>query len=196
LPDYYRAVKSVQSSLVSARRPRDYNISAINGASLHFTTGETALLLRLWAAEHYEDSGNLPLARGALADAERIYDESASGISADLQTSLVIGSVVIRHDAASARMWWQKMHSKNPPVEDTNYWLAKTAFHWADNELGAARIAWQTGLDYLAKLPDVGSYNFDRDCYRLMDAILAAPPEPVHNDSSHDRETPLTICDQ
>ena len=83
--DYYRAVKSVQSSLVSMRRPRDYDIASINGASRHLTSGETGLLLRLWVAEHYEDLGEFSEARSAFAEAEQIYEESASDISADLQ---------------------------------------------------------------------------------------------------------------
>lgn len=176
LPDYYRAVKSVQSTLVSPRRPLDYNILSINSAYRHFNTGEAGLLLQVWAAEHYHDLGESSEARNALAEAERVYQESASDISADVQTSLVIYSVIIRHDPLAARAWWQKMQTKKPASRNSNYWLAKCAFHWAENDIDSARAAWNSGSAWLAGMPDVGVYNFDRDCYERMKSILEHPP--------------------
>jgi hypothetical protein len=40
------------------------------------------------------------------------------------------------------------------------------------NNLPAAREAWNTGHAYCEKLPDFGTYNYDRDRYRRIREIL------------------------
>jgi hypothetical protein len=175
VPDYYRAVQSVQSTLISQRRPRDYNIDSINSASRHFTSGEAGLLLRLWAAEYYDDVGESSKACNSLAAAEHICQDAPSDISSDLQTSLVIYSAIMRHDPKAAGAWWQKMQTKKPARQNSNYWLAKCAFHWAENDLDSACAAWESGSAWLTGMPNVGVYNYDRDCYARMKEILNSP---------------------
>jgi hypothetical protein len=176
LYDYQRAVRTAQASSVSRVRPRDYDIAAIDRASLHFTTGEIGLLLQLWASEHYLDLGEVPEARGAFAKAEQIYNESAAEIQAGLHSCLVIGAAITRCDAAATRDWWQKMQNKKVENQDVNYWLAKCAFLWSVDDLGAAREAWSAGMQKLGTLPDVGGCNYDRDCYARMKEILDKGP--------------------
>jgi hypothetical protein len=139
--DYQRAVKSVTSTLVSPRRPRDYDIATILRASEYFGRGQQALTLRLWAMSHYKDIGADAMAATAFADAERIYQESASDISANLHSVFVINAVLLRRDAIAARAWWQRMQAKKIEKFNNDYWLAKCAFHWTKNDLAAARGA-------------------------------------------------------
>jgi hypothetical protein len=177
LYDYQRATRAALAGSVSPIRPRDYDMAAIDRASLHFTTGEVGVLLRLWASEHYQDVGQLQLARAAFAQAEDVYKESAPDIGAGLHSCLVIGAVMTRRDPTASRDLWQKMQTKKIESKDVNYWLAKCAFHWSANDPIQARDAWNAGANKLAELPDVGSYNYDRDCYARMKEILDRPAE-------------------
>lgn len=170
--DLHRAMRTVTCTLVSPRRPRDIDIDAVNRASAQITAGESALLLRLWALDYYIDTGEPANASAVLAEAERIYAESAAGIPAQLHTPFVINSVLLRRDAAAAREWWQQMENKKPDRYNGDYWLAKTAFRWAEGDISAARAAFHTGKDYVAKLPSTGIYDFDRDRYDQMESIL------------------------
>jgi len=201
--DYQRAVKTVLSTVVSPRRPKDYDIGAIQRASAHFTSGQTALLLRLWAKTYYVDTGDLRGASSELAEAERIYHESASDIPAELLSIFVINSVVLRHDAAAAHEWWERLEAKKPRRFNADYWLATCAHCWANNDSSGAREAWATGSDYLNNLPLTGTYNFDRSLYGRMKELLdeSAPANvPIfarfNSDSPRASEiVPLPIAD-
>jgi Peptidase family M50 len=177
LADYYRAVKTVQSTLVSPRRPCDYDIAAIQRASGYFIEGEQALLLRLFATEYHFDRGDYPASSAALADADRIYHESATNIAAELHTSFIIKGAIVRHDVAFVCQWWERMNALKKDRRNQDYWLAKCGFHWAEGNADAAREAWATGQAYLQKLPNAGTYNFDRDCYLRMKELLESAPD-------------------
>lgn len=170
--DFRRAHRAVVSTLVSPRRPRDYNIEAIHRASAHLNSGKPALLLRLWAMAYYIDTGAINDAVSALAQAEQIYGESASDIPARLHTVFVINSILLRRDSAAARQWWQRMQDKEPERLNGDYWLAKCAFHWAEGDITAAQESFRNGKAHVDKLPATGAYNFDRDDYRRMEAIF------------------------
>ncbi len=174
--DYHRAISTVTATLVSQNRPRDYDIAALQRASIHFAAGRQALLLRLFAASCYFDRGSYPEASAALADAARIYNESASDVPAELHTAFIIKGVLLNRDAADARLWWDRMEAKKRERLNADYWLAKTALHWAENDSNAARDAFNTGNTLVQKLPDVGTYNYDRDCYSRMKYLLDGPP--------------------
>lgn len=174
--DYHRVLKTVTCTLVSARRPRDYDIEAIQRASTHFTAGHQALLLRLFATSYYFEHDSPAEASAALAEAERIYRESASDAPTDLHTSFLIKGAILGRSPAWLREWWHSMEQKKPTNLNQDYWLAKAVFHWADNNAAAAREAYNTGAAYLAKLPDAGTYNYDRDCYARIEGLLDKPP--------------------
>ena len=177
LYDYQCAARAAQAGSVSPIRPRDYDIAAIERASRHFTSGEVGLILRLWASEHYQDLGEFPQARAAFIQAKQVYNDSASDIGASLHSCLVINAVLTCCDPAATGDLWQKMQSKKVQKPDVNYWLAKCAFHWSENDLASAREAWNMGIEKLAKLPNVGGYNYDRDCYARMEKTLSGFPE-------------------
>ncbi|MBS1804273.1 MAG: M50 family metallopeptidase [Acidobacteria bacterium] len=175
--DYHRVVKTVSCTLVSQRRPRDYDIQAIRRASVHFTAGREALLLRLFASSYYYDRHLIDEACKSLCDAERIFHESASDAPPELHTSFVIKGFFVGTDPAYVRYWWNSMQSKKLTNLDQDYLLAKCIFHWIEGDIPAARDTWNVGHAYLEKLPDAGTYNYDRDFYAHMKQILDATPE-------------------
>ena len=187
--DYRRAAATVTSTLVSPRRPRDFDIAAIDRASARMNTGQHALLLRFWAMHYYEDVGAIADASAALAEAERIYAESASDIPARLHTPFVIGCALLRRDAAGVRYWWERMQSKKPDRQNGDHWLARCACHWAEGDIAAARESFERGKDYVSKLPKTGIYNFDRDLYCQMEALFNEAPLVMPGSAGLDSKT-------
>ena len=181
--DFTRVVQCVSSTLVSPRRPRDYDVAAIERASAYFKTGKQALLLRVWKCSCLLDRGDWASSSEALAEAERIYRESATDIPADLHTGFIIKGMALGRDRAYLREWWNSMEAKKPKTFDQDYWLAKSAFHWAENNISAAREAWKIGYAYLEKLPDAGTYNYDRDRYARVKEILDDPSSAIAVDN-------------
>jgi Zn-dependent protease len=184
LSDYQRAARIAQSGSVSRTRPGDFDIAAINRASAHFTTGEVGLLLRLWATEYYLDRGDLLQARMAFAQAEEVYENSASGIRAALVSCLVVNAALIRHDAEATRRLWLAMQMKHIESMDTNYLLAECAFHWSENRFDLARETWKAGMQKLAGLPDVGGCNYDRDCFARLKEIIESSQASANFESA------------
>ena len=172
LYDYQCAARIAGAGSVSPIRPKDFDIAAIDRASMHFTTGEIGLLLRLWATEYYLDRGDLPNATIAFTQAEEVFRTSPSDVRPSLHACLVVNAALTRRDAEAVRSHWLTVQTKKIDVLDTNYWQAKCAFHWSENRFDLAREAWNAGRDYMAKLPDVGANNYDRDCHaRLLEMI-------------------------
>lgn len=192
--DYHRVVKTVSCTLVSQRRPRDYDIQAIRRASIHFTAGREALLLRLFASSYYFDRGHMIETSESLSEAEQIYNQFASDVPPDLHTSFIIKGIFIGRDQAYLRSWWNSMQAKKPKNLDQDYWLAKSIFHWAEGDIATAREVWNAGQAYVSKLPNVGTYNYDRDCYARMGEILRAQARAnsmMNPDTSQAQSLPL-----
>jgi hypothetical protein len=196
MADYHRVVRDVSSTIVTARRPADYDISTIQRASAAITAGHRGLMLRLFAASCYFDRGLYAESSSALAEAERTYHESAFDISAELHTSFVIKVVLLRHDAVSARQWWDRMEAKKPESFNQDYWLAKSALCWAENQGQIAREAWAIGSAYLEKLPNVGTYNYDRDCYIRMKKLLDGSPDAHSVTVTDERRTERLLASE
>ncbi|MGD0737012.1 MAG: M50 family metallopeptidase [Terracidiphilus sp.] len=174
--DLHRALAVVQSSLVTPLRPRNFDIDAIRRASASFTHGRQALLLRLLASYYFLDSENNDKAIEALSEAEAIYHESASDIPAELHFDFVFDSAYLRHDAASARQWWDRMEAKKPTHLGVDYWLARSALLWIENHNEEAREAWNKTNALAQKLPTAGTYQFDRYRVGLLEAALNTSP--------------------
>jgi hypothetical protein len=175
--DLHRTFSIATSTLVTQLRPKDFDIDAIQRAELSFTQGNQALLLRLFAASYFTDRGMISQARDAVADAERIYQESASNISAELHTDFVFSSAYLRRDAAKARLWWERMEAKKPTHLGVDYWLAWSALCWIEDRQDEAREAWGKADSLARKLPAAGAYEFDRyRCGLLHDCIEKMEP--------------------
>ena len=130
LADLYRIFNLVGATLVTPLRPRDYDIDAIQRAEISFTQGMQAFLLRLFASSYFLDHRMFPQAADAVADAERIQQESALDIPAELCLSLVYRVAFLRRDAAGARKWWERMEAKKLSHFGVDYWLAQSALFW------------------------------------------------------------------
>lgn len=173
--DFHTVISMAGSSVVSPLRPRDYDIAIIERAIAGIKQGTEGLLLRLLAHQCYLDRSQLNDAESTLKEAARVYEESASGVRAELLTVFVFGYACISRDAAEARKWWQRMETKKPARFNVDYWRAKSALCWIDGNLNDANEAWQKAADAAQKLPHAGAYEFDRDlCGILLYEIEAS----------------------
>ena len=196
----HRIFSTVLSSTVTPLRPRDYDIQAIQSAASHFTHGREALMLRLFATSHYLDQNQIPEARASFAEAVSIVQDSNINIPPDLLTTFVFNAVYLDRDAVSARRFWDIFESKNPTHRGVDYWLSRSALHFIENQPLEAREAWNTGAPLARKLPIAGSYEFDRDRYRLMRVLLnsaeANEPDPSPSSSKLFRMPPRDLMAQ
>jgi hypothetical protein len=170
--EYQRTLSLVRSTLVTPLRPRDFDIEAIQRASVGIAHGPRVLHLRLLASYYYLDRGYVPEAIQELTLAEAIYEESASEIPAEWHTDFVYGKAFLQRDAAGARLWWDRMEAKNPTRFPGDYWLARSALLWSENHLEEAEEAWQKGYALAQQLPKAGIHEFDRDRYALLRKAL------------------------
>ncbi|WP_162601600.1 M50 family metallopeptidase [Occallatibacter savannae] len=172
LYDYQRCARIAGGGYLSAIRPKDFDIAALDRASAHFTTGEIALLLRLWATEFHLDRGEFQQASIAFSHAEEVFKKSASDARPGLHACMVVNAALTRRDAEAARSYWQSVQAKQLDSQDTNYWQAKCAYHWSERRFDLARQAWKPGADHLSTLPNTGSTSYDRSCHaRLLELI-------------------------
>jgi hypothetical protein len=166
--DYHTAIAMAGSSVVSPLRPKGYDIAVIQRAVAGIRQGTEGLLLRLLAYQCYLDRNQLNDAEWALREAARVYEESASGVQAELLTVFVFGYACILRDAAEAHKWWGRMESKKPARFNVDYWRAKSALCWIEGNLDEANEAWAKAADAAMKLPHAGAYEFDRDLCGLL----------------------------
>ncbi|QNI30330.1 M50 family metallopeptidase [Alloacidobacterium dinghuense] len=176
--DYHRAMSIVGSTLVTPLRPKDYDIDAIQRAAAGITHGLQGLLLRLYACSYYLDCGRFAEASQALAEAEAVYQESASDIPAELHAAFVFRVAFLRRDAAGARVWWERMEAKRPTRLNVDYWLARSALCWVENHLIEAHEAWGKCYSLARLLPHTGAYEFERHCIELL-------RRPLYDSSAH-----------
>jgi len=166
--DLHRAFATAAATMVTPLRPRDYDIDAIERAGSSILVGQAALHLRLLAASYYLDWGRISDAKQALADAETVYQESASDISPELCTPFIFGKAYLDHDPAGTRLWWERMMAKKPVHLNADYWFARSAYLWSERRLGEAREAWEKGNALAQQLPHTGAYESDRDHFALL----------------------------
>lgn len=175
LDDYHRTQASIASTLITARRPRDLDIAAIERAASLFPQEFRGLWLRLCVCEIYEDSSRFPEASAALAAAESIYNNFSIDLPAQLHTVFVIGHAYLNRDAVAARLWWDRMEVKKEARSNVDYWLAKTALNWIEGSLKDAEGAWQEANVAAQSLPRFGAYEFDRLRCALLRQVLDDP---------------------
>ena len=175
--DYHHAMGIVGATTVTALRPRDYDIGAMERAAEVITQGPRALHLRLLMSAHYRDCGRMKEAGQALNDAADVYEDSASGIPAELHTAFVIGKAMVQRDADGAREWWERMKAKKANHLNADYWLARAALLSIEGHKGEAREAWAKGNALAQKLPNAGAYEVDREKFAMLGRDLDAQPE-------------------
>jgi hypothetical protein len=174
--DLHRVFSIAGSSAVTPLRPRDFDIQAIQRTARSFTSGRQGLTLRLFASYYFLDRDMIPETCGALAEAESVYLESASDISAELHTDFVFGNALLRRDAAKALQWWERMEGKKPTHFGVDYWLAQSALRWIESRPLEAYEAWNKGNILAQQLPAAGIYEFDRYRCSLLRQVLDEAP--------------------
>jgi len=163
---------TLSSTLVTARRPRDMDVAALLRTAERYAHEQRGVHLNLWAAESLEDAGRVPEACAAMAAAEAIYDSCGVELSAPLHTVFVLNHACNHHDAAAARLWWERMKTKKIEHQNSGYWLARTALLWVEGRLAEAEEAWQKANAKVKKLPEFGGYALDRArCAQLRQAL-------------------------
>jgi hypothetical protein len=176
--DYHRAVLQSSSSLVTALRPRDFDVTLIERAAAAIAIGREGLQLQLMRHYYDLDRGEIDEAAKALQEASTIYDKSASDICPEPHTDLIFGAAMVLHDAVAAREWWERMEAKKPTRFNVDYWRAKSALAWIEGDLNGANEAWKKSNLEAQKLPHAGAYDFDRYlCALLRNAIDASVPQ-------------------
>ena len=172
--DYHHAMGIVGATTVTALRPRDYDIAAMERAAAVITQGQRALLLRLLISSYYTDCGQMKEAGLALNAAEDVFHDSAGDIPVELYTAFVTGKALVLHDAEGAREWWDRMEAKKATKLNADYWLARAAFLWIEGGRDEALAAWEKGNALVQLLPQAGAYEMDRDKYAQLRRELDA----------------------
>jgi Zn-dependent protease len=182
MAEYHRLILRGQSTMVTALRPRDMDIDALQRvAATQFPQELRGLHLQLCAMQSHEDCGRLPEARVVLASADAIYRDFTIDMSAPLHTVFVTSHAWYNRDAAAARLWWDRMIekrklAKKPDDPDADYWLARTALLWIEGRRDDAEEAWQKAAAEVAQLPRFGAYDFMRDqCANLRRELDLSP---------------------
>lgn len=163
--DVHRAFLAVGSSLVTPLRPRDFDAPTLQRAAEFLSGGRKAFLLWMFSFTHFLDCGQIPEALQALAEAEKVFEQSASDVPGELLAYFVYASAFLKPDAARARHWWDVMEAKNPRRDSTDFCLARTSILWVENQPEEALKAWQEGNDRAQKFPKAGAYDFDRSLF-------------------------------
>lgn len=171
----HRAFGAVSSSLVTPLRARDFDAQVLRRAAEVVPGGHRGFLLRMYSFMHYLDCGQIPEALQALAEAEKVYEESASDLPGELLAYFVYANAFLKPDAARARYWWDLMEAKKARQDCTEYWLARTAILWVENRREEALKAWEHGNALAQKLPEFGAYEFDRSRFLELRKQLDSP---------------------
>jgi len=177
--DLHRAFAVAGSSLVTAVRPRDYDIEAILRAAATINEGFQGLVLRLLASDYYLDHGRIHESAVCLNEAGLIYNQSSPAVPADLLTVFVFGAAYLCRNSASAREWWTDMEAKKPTRFNTDYWRAASALHWMEGDLKEANECWAKAQSQAQDLPKFGAYDFERDRCSLLKKAMDEASVPA-----------------
>ena len=176
--DVHLALSMGSCTLASPMRPRDCDIQILLRAAAFLTTGIEALLLRVQAQTYFHDCGMVAEAVISLEEAEAVYAESVDDLRADLHKSFVFANAFLKRDAAHARQWWQRMEAKGSATLDAEYWFSLSALRWIEGATDEADSAWRKSSELMAALPNVGAYEYERDCLeQLRVAIAVSAPQ-------------------
>jgi hypothetical protein len=93
-----------------------------------------------------------------------------------MHSVFVFGNAYVRHDAAAAREWWERMQAMKPTHRNAAYWRANCALHWIEGDLKRANVAWQNSNALAHQLPQAGAYEFERHCCSLLRRALDEAP--------------------
>jgi hypothetical protein len=179
------AFAMVSTSMVSAVRPRDFDVTAIHRAADVVPTGERGLLLRLFACLHYLDTDQIPEALASMEEAEALYEGSRFEKPQDICAEFAFMNALYKRDLATAEAWWKRIEALKKIDTDADYWRARTALLWLRGDREQALGAWEQGHALAQKLPAAGAYDCTRALYAKLRAALDEPvattPPPLES---------------
>jgi hypothetical protein len=171
-----QAFSMVASTLVTTRRPRDYDIEVLRAAGNFLTKGDRAMLLRLFTCLHYLDLGRIPEAMESLEQAEKLYDNVALQGGAGICAEFVFISAVFKRDRAAAELWWKRLQAQRRIDQDAEYWQARAGLLWIQGQTEEARQACERGYALALELPSAGAYEYTRSGFDVLRNALNEPP--------------------
>jgi len=170
--DFHAVVALAGASLVTSVRPRDYDIDAIHRAAAAISQGTQGLFLQLLVHSYFLDRGELEKAGEELAQAAKVYSDSAGDAPVEFATSFVFGSAYIWRSADVARQWWAHVEAKKPRL-NSDYWLTRSALQWVEGDLSIARESLEKAVALANSLPNAGAYEFERYRCSLLRTVLS-----------------------
>lgn len=182
--DLYRALASASSTLVTERRPRDFDLAAIERVSPLIQEDFLRLHLRMLAANCLEDRGEVAEACASLAAADALFCHTQPKLTTEYHTVFVFNHAWLTRDAVAARSWWQRMEAqaageKKPQRLTMGYWQAKAALAWVEGRGGDALTALDQSDAAAQTLPRTGIYEAMRESNAKLRRELNAC-EPPH----------------
>jgi len=172
-----QAFSMVASSLVTSRRPRDYDIDVLHAAGNFLARGDRGMLLRLYSCTHYLDTGQVPEAVASLQEAETLYEGGALQSPAGICALFVFLNAIFKRDVAAAELWWQRLQAHRDIDYDAEYWQARASILWLQGQTDEARAACESGYALALELPAAGAYDYTRSGFdALRDALNEPPP--------------------
>ncbi|MGA3185586.1 MAG: hypothetical protein ABSF22_00620 [Bryobacteraceae bacterium] len=166
------AFAMISTSAATQARPREFDIDVIEDAAAIVSEGERGLLLRLAAAEHYLDAGQVSAALVSMRAAERLYDECTFDHPENLCAGFAFVNAFYKRDLATAELWWDRIESIRSVEIGADYWRAWTALLWLKGEKEEAREALHYGTDLAMRLPASGMHDFMRSCFENLREAL------------------------
>ncbi|HTV81925.1 MAG TPA: M50 family metallopeptidase [Acidobacteriaceae bacterium] len=172
------AFRVAMATTVTPLRPRDYDLETLHRImASRIVTGLQQFFLCLLAHSCCVDRGLTQQSRLEMKEAEKVYDLGEAEIPGGLLLSFVVDEALFAHDAARARLWWDRMEAKKPRRITADYWMAKSALSWAERNRAEASACWEKADAFLRTMPRTGTYAFDRD--RLAELKNAIATEPA-----------------
>ncbi len=172
-----QAFSMVASTLVTARRPRDYDLDVFRAAGNFLTQGDRAMLLRLFACIHHLDSGRIPEALESLEEAEKLYENATLQSGAGICAEFVFINSVYKRDRTAAELWWQRLQAHRRIDRDAEYWQAHAGLLWLQGQHEQARQAYERGYALALELPAAGAYDYTRSRFDALDSALNEAPD-------------------
>jgi len=169
---YHRLLGLISSTNVTANRPRDYDIETVELAAGTIARGVDELNMHLCAYAFYLDKGQLEEARGALAKAEALCQDSSIELPEDRYAEFVFAIAFLRRDAATARRWWDRMIARDSFEFDGRHWNSRCALLLSENRLQEALEVWKKADAWSRTLPKVGAWEAQRHAVQLLGRAL------------------------
>ena len=167
-------MKMVGTTLITDTRPRDLDAGALaNGFRAGMGSPEegTLQMIQLICAV---DRGELGLARQCLESSLRRIPapEKASGACSAAEMAFYMA--YLDGNADRAGEWLRgaeqlAVSKKTPLAQESDYWRALTAVREAEGQSRQAEEAYRQAVEFLAKKPATGLYQFERE---LLETVM------------------------